>query len=222
MKSAAQLQRALNRIRQVAARVDDFKIHLDSQRYSWLNKENLTKEVDGFEAKFLQKNKTEDSLEGEKVKLIQKKQELYRWNRIWIYLMNIVLETTGQKNLRPELIFADPDILIKAQNMIRGVKKNNLLKSVPEIDLENLLKKFESVVMEYSKINSNFLKFKEGVETETQKFLDCEEGIMDLYFSVVNALEGALHNHKDELLVLCPWKKKRKKTNIEIPTEPEK
>ena len=212
----------LHRIQQVADRIDNFKDLFDPKRYAWLNKTALLAEIAGAEEKITEREDIDKELDDLKAARRIAKSKLYTALRIWAYAIKIALELTDSKDLRLELIFTDRNIVEKARKMLAGYEKNqSLAEKVKAVDLKSLALGLSEAKDKFSSLESEYLGKKDTFDNKTQEFLELEDKIEDLYYEVVNALEGALHENREELLILAPWKKRRASANEQQAPDPD-
>ena len=200
----------LHRIQQVADRIDNFQNLFDPRRYTWLNKTALLAEIAGAEEKITERGYIDQEIDYLKQRRRGAKGKLYTALRVWAYAIKIALELSDSKGLRLELIFTDQNIVKKARKMLAGYEKNqSLAEKVPEVDLKTLAHALSEAKDNFASLESEYLGKKDTFDTKTQEFLELEDKIEDLYYEMVNALEGVLHEHREELLILAPWKKRK-------------
>ena len=87
-----------------------------------------------------------------------------------------------------------------------------MLKSEPPvhfIDWSGFKSALALAITEYLKEKADYSALKDSLEAEKQEFLQKEDEVDDLYHDTINTLEGALHEDRDVLVKIMPWRERK-------------
>nr|VFK26442.1 MAG: hypothetical protein BECKLPF1236A_GA0070988_105292 [Candidatus Kentron sp. LPFa] len=83
------------------------------------------------------------------------------------------------------------------------------------IDWSGFKSALELARTEYLQEKADYTALKDTLEAAKQQFLQKEADVDDFYHDTINTLEGALHEDRDVLLKIMPWRERKQASGEE-------
>jgi hypothetical protein len=201
--------RRIDRIEQIITALPPYQLYFSAERYDWVNQEYLTPKMTGVREYFSSRNQLARELDVLTLNLRQKRSDLEDFVRTVVFLVRgyanlhpsdglneVISNQNHQIDQKSVLLLEKIDDLILKSNSPYGLTDFGVVKSELELKLND-----------YSSEKTQYDQLKTKMETEKQEFLQKEDEVDDLYHDLINAVEAALHEDRDILLKIMPWRK---------------
>jgi hypothetical protein len=201
----------IHQLENIATNLDTYKSHFETERYGWFTPEYLGEKLSGAQEYFDSQEQLKREVSLLAIDFRKKRETMEDCTRGSIDLLRGYLHFTPNDKLEQLAFVRNVNTYERGQQALLGIKE--LLASDTEtnsfIDFQALSTALETALTAYDDEKQRYAELKSKLEQEKQDFLQREDDLDDLYHDVINAIEGALHEDREILLKLMPWRKKK-------------
>jgi hypothetical protein len=207
----SQFSRTIRKIKKLENIIDTlpaYQMHFAEQRYDWVKPEYLNEKIKNADEYFTNCEQIDTELSTITPDLRQKREKLEDLTRSAKYLLKSYLISHQNEELEKIAFPKTRQIEDKSKGIIHAIEQfiPTAEKSVDFVDWAKLKEELSSVLEAYTTQKAKYDDLKTNIEVEKQELLQKEDEIDDFYHEVVNTIEGVLHEDRDVLLKLMPWR----------------
>ena len=203
--------RKVNELQHIANAITPYAVYFHSERSSWLTKEYLNTKLAGTKVYFEARATLDESISVQAPELRAKRQRLWDITLATQDFLRGYLHVAENVGISDNAFSSTRHTIEKATTALTAIdnfiSKANV--AVPYIDIAKLQVDLASALGDYTSAKGVYDTAVAQLEAEKQEFLQREDQLDDLYYDVTNAIEGALHEDRDILLVLMPWRARK-------------
>jgi hypothetical protein len=201
----------IHQLENIATNLDTYKSYFETERYGWFTPEYLGEKLSGAQEYFDSQEQLKREVSLLAIDFRKKREVMEDFTRGTIDLLRGHLHFTPNEQLEQLAFVKNVDTYERGQQALLGIEQFLLSGSEPRcfINFKALSTALGGALTDYKDEKQRYLVLKSKLEQEKQEFLQREDDLDDLYHDVINAIEGALHEDRDVLLKLMPWRKKK-------------
>ena len=214
----------INKIKNIIATLPAYQTHFANKRYDWVTQEYLNEKIKDAEAYFTNCEQISTELSTITPDLRQKREKLEDLTRSARYLLKAYLVLHPNEELEKIAFPKSYKLEDKSSSVIHGIeqfipKTEELTAFVGWTQLKAAM---TSALEDYTSQKAKYDQLKTNIEVEKQELLQKEDQIDDFYHEVINTIEGVLHEDRDVLVKLMPWRvRKTNSTQENVETNAE-
>ena len=223
MSPYSSIIRKLNCLEAIKQNLPPYELYFKSERTNWLTPAYLEKKLAGTRQYFDSQAQLGQSFSKKTLLLRQKRHQLEDLTRAGHDLVRATLHLEENEVLESTAFHKERFIEAKSQVLLTAIEQLVLKSESPVhfIDWPGFKSALALTRTDYLKEKADYTALKDSLEAEKQQFLQKEDEVDDLYHDTINTLEGALHEDRDVLVKIMPWRE-RKQTGGEGQTAGEK
>jgi hypothetical protein len=201
----------IHQLESIAENLDTYKSHFETERYSWFTSEYLAKKLSGAQEYFDSREELQREVSILAIDFRTKRETMEDFTRGTIDILRGYLHFTPNEQLEQTAFVKKVDTYERGQRALLGIEQFFVSGSEQSefIEFKALSTALKVALNAYNDEKQHYSQLKSKLEQEKQDFLQREDDLDDLYHDVINAIEGALHEDREILLKLMPWRKKK-------------
>jgi hypothetical protein len=216
----------IKRIKSIIDALPAYQTYFANQRYDWVKPEYISEKIKNADTYFANCEQISTEISTITPNFRQKREELEDLTRSARYFIKSYLITHPNEELEKVAFPKSRDIEDRSKGVIHAIEQfiTQTGELVDFVDWTKLKESLNSALTDYIAQKTKYEDLKTSIEAEKQEFLQKEDEIDDFYHEMINTIEGVLHEDRDILLKLMPWRVRKSNTtqeNTEDNTESE-